>query len=175
VTSARAYRIPRVQPATRAPGSEPSSARRPALRAVQHAVDSDVIPPHRVNDDVRRAGHDQFAGSATRPGRPRWGLSARLATVVAILSASLLAAGGSRSPIYSSCSSRLRSAARSQTILTGPDYARPSSSVCAAPATSVRPPREEPVPRWDHRPLLGSARPPIETRRHARPVRHNLA
>jgi len=35
---------------------------------VQHAVDSDVIPSYRVDDDVGRAGYRQFAGSHDTPG-----------------------------------------------------------------------------------------------------------
>jgi len=35
---------------------------------VQNAVDSDVISPHRINDDVRRAGYDQLPGSRDASG-----------------------------------------------------------------------------------------------------------
>ena len=44
------------------------SPRRPALRAVQNTVDPHVIRPHRVNDYVRRTGHDHLAGSRDAPG-----------------------------------------------------------------------------------------------------------
>src|SRR5205823_2205433 len=121
-------------------GGAKLSPRRPALCAVQHAVDPHVIRPHCIDHDVRGTRNDQFAGSRDAPRTTaarviREARDARRNFVGKRIGGTWVAL-----PIYSSCASRLRSAARSQTILTG--LAEASPSWCAqhgAPSISARP------------------------------------